>query len=144
MSIKRLHPGPRMSQAVIHGDTVYLAGQVGNPGRGMAEQAQEALAAVDSLLAEAGSSKSKILSVTVWLADMGDFATMNKVYEAWVDKDNPPAAPPARPAWPPPTTASNSSSPRRCKRPRKMDSPDPHGPGLFDGPSPSSPVGQKT
>ena len=91
MSIKRLHPGPRMSQAVIHGDTVYLAGQVGNPGSGIAEQAQEALAAVDSLLAEAGSSKSKILSVTVWLADMGDFATMNKVYEAWVDKDNPPA-----------------------------------------------------
>ncbi len=91
MSIKRLHPGPRMSQAVIHGDIVYLAGQVGNPGSGMAEQAEEALAAVDSLLAEAGSSKSKILSVTVWLADMGDFATMNKVYEAWVDKDNPPA-----------------------------------------------------
>ena len=91
MSIKRLHPGPRMSQAVIHGDTVYLAGQVGNPGSGMAEQAQEALAAVDSLLAEAGSSKSKILSVTVWLADMGDFAAMNAVYAEFFTEGQYPA-----------------------------------------------------
>ncbi|MFD1797568.1 RidA family protein [Paracoccus aurantiacus] len=90
MSIKRLHAGPRMSEAVIHGDTVYLAGQVGNPGSGVMEQAEEALAAVDSLLAEAGTDKSKALQVIVWLADMGDFDAMNKVYEAWIDKDNPP------------------------------------------------------
>lgn len=91
MTVTRLHPGPRMSQAVIHGDTIYLAGQVGEPGSDVAEQARQALAKVDSLLAEAGSSKSKALQVIVWLADMADFATMNAVYDAWIDPSNPAA-----------------------------------------------------
>lgn len=91
MTITRLHPGKRMSQAVIHGDTVYLAGQVGEPGSDVAEQTREALAAVDALLAEAGTNKSKILQVIVWLADIADFSTMNAVYDAWIDPENPPA-----------------------------------------------------
>lgn len=90
MSITRIEPGPRMSGAVIHGDTVYLAGQVGT-GADATEQAQSALAEVDRLLAAAGSSKSKILSTTVYLANMGDYAAMNAVWDAWIDPANPPA-----------------------------------------------------
>lgn len=92
MTIKRIGVGPRMSQAVIHGDTVYFAGQVGTPGADIATQTKDCLAAVDSLLEQVGSSKDKLLQVTVWLADMSDFAAMNAVYDAWVD----PAAPPTR------------------------------------------------
>lgn len=88
--IKRYESGPRMSQAVRHGDTIYLAGQVGT-GANVAEQAQSALSEVDRLLELAGGSKASILSVTVWLADMADFAAMNAVYDAWVDSDNKPA-----------------------------------------------------
>lgn len=89
-AITRLEPGRRMSQAVIHGDTVYLAGQVGE-GATVADQARDALAQVDRLLALAGTDKSRILSCTVWLADIGDFAAMNAVWEAWIDPANPPA-----------------------------------------------------
>lgn len=88
--ITRIEPGRRMSGAVIHGETVYLAGQVGE-GRDVTEQARDALAQVDRLLALAGSDKSRILSCTVWLADIGDFAAMNAVWEEWVDPANPPA-----------------------------------------------------
>jgi enamine deaminase RidA (YjgF/YER057c/UK114 family) len=88
--IIRLEPGKRMSQAVIHGDTVYLAGQVGH-GADVTEQARDALAQVDRLLALAGSDKSRILSCTIWLADIADFAAMNAVWEAWVDPANTPA-----------------------------------------------------
>lgn len=88
--IKRFESGARMSQAVRHGDTIYLAGQVGT-GATVTEQAKEALSEVERLLELAGGSKSSILSVTVWLADMKDFAEMNAVYDAWVDPDNKPA-----------------------------------------------------
>ncbi|MBA5777195.1 RidA family protein [Stappia sp. F7233] len=91
MAIHRIEPGPRMSQAVIHGNTVYLAGQVGTPGKGVAEQTTEVLASIDRLLKEAGTDKSKLLQATIWLADMADFAEMNKVWDAWVDPANPPA-----------------------------------------------------
>ncbi len=90
-SIKRLHAGPRMSQAVIHGNTVYLAGQVGRPGGTVAEQTKDILEAIDKLLAEAGSHKSKILQTIIWLADMKDFAEMNAVWDKWVDGPNAPA-----------------------------------------------------
>ena len=89
--ITRLHSDDRMSQAVIHGDTIWLAGQVGEPGEDVVAQTRTALAEIESLLAEAGSSKSKILSATIWLADIGDFEAMNSVWDAWVDRDNPPA-----------------------------------------------------
>jgi enamine deaminase RidA (YjgF/YER057c/UK114 family) len=91
MSIQRIGSGPRMSQAVIHGDTVYLAGQVGAPGQSVTAQTQAVLASVDALLAQAGSDKSKILSATIWLADMADFAEMNAVWDVWVDGKDAPA-----------------------------------------------------
>lgn len=91
MTIRRIEPGPRMSQAVVHGDTVYLAGQVGAPGENAAAQTRAVLAQIDRLLSEAGSDKSRILAATVWLADIADFAEMNSVWEAWIDPANPPA-----------------------------------------------------
>ncbi|GKY87726.1 RidA family protein [Sinisalibacter aestuarii] len=91
MTITRFEPGPRMSQAVAHGDTIYLAGMVGAEGAEVAEQAKAALAEVDRVLAAMGSSKSHALQIIVWLADMADFAAMNAVYDAWIDPENPPA-----------------------------------------------------
>ena len=88
--ITRIEPGKRMAQAVIHNSVVYLAGQVGT-GPDVTAQCQDALAKVDQLLAEAGSDKSRMLSCTIWLADMADFAAMNAVWEAWIDPANPPA-----------------------------------------------------
>jgi len=90
MSIKRIDVGTRMSDAVIHGNTVYLAGQVGE-GASVTEQCKSALAEVDRLLAAAGSSKSKLLQTLVYLSDIGDFAEMNAAWEAWVDPANTPA-----------------------------------------------------
>ena len=91
MTITRIQPGARMSQAVIHGDTVYLAGQVGSPGESVTNQTQAILGQIETLLAEAGSEKAKILSATIWLADMADFAEMNAVWDKWVDGKNAPA-----------------------------------------------------
>jgi enamine deaminase RidA (YjgF/YER057c/UK114 family) len=88
--ITRLHSNARMSQAVIHNDVVYLSGQVGEPGTSVTEQTRSILASIEALLAEAGSAKSKILSATIWLADIGDFAEMNAVWDAWVDGQDPP------------------------------------------------------
>jgi enamine deaminase RidA (YjgF/YER057c/UK114 family) len=92
MSITRIQPGKRMSQAVIHGNTVYLAGQVAADYNGTIEkQTAEVLEAIDKLLAEAGTSKSKVVSVQVVLNNIADFAAMNTVYDAWIDPANPPA-----------------------------------------------------
>lgn len=90
MSIKRLQVGPRMSQAVIHNGTVYLAGQCGS-GNSVAEQTRDILAQIDGLLAEAGSSKEHLLSATIWLTDMSTFSEMNPVWEAWVVPGSTPA-----------------------------------------------------
>lgn len=94
MSIERIQPGPRMSQAVIHNKTVYLAGQVaaGAPGLSVAEQTTDILRRIDALLAEANSSRNRILSATIWLNDMGNFQEMNRVWDAWIV----PGATPAR------------------------------------------------
>ena len=91
MSIQRIGSGPRMSQAVIHGDTVYLAGQVGAPGESVTAQTKAVLASVEALLAQAGSDKSKILTATIWLADMADFAEMNAVWDGWAPQGHTPA-----------------------------------------------------
>jgi enamine deaminase RidA (YjgF/YER057c/UK114 family) len=92
MSIKRIAPGPRMSKAVVHGDTVYLAGQVADKaaGKSVAEQTKEILGIIDGLLAEAGSDKSKLLMVNIWLSDMSTFAEMNGVWDSWVSPGNTP------------------------------------------------------
>ena len=88
--ITRIGVGTRMSQAVVHNGTVYLAGQVGE-GATVAEQTRDCLAQVDALLAQAGSSKEAILSTTIWLADMADFADMNSVWDEWVPAGHTPA-----------------------------------------------------
>lgn len=79
-----------MSQAVVHGSVVSLAGQVGAPGASVTVQAQAVLAQIDALLAQAGTDKSRLLTATIWLADMGDFAEMNAVWDNWIDRGNPP------------------------------------------------------
>ncbi len=91
MSIRRIEPGKRMSMGVGHGNTVYLAGLVGNPDEDVVGQTRTILAEIDRLLAEAGTDKSRLLYVQIWLADMNDFAAMNSVWDAWVDPANPPA-----------------------------------------------------
>jgi enamine deaminase RidA (YjgF/YER057c/UK114 family) len=93
MSIERHHTGPRMSQVVVHGDTVYLAGVVAhaNKGKSVTEQTKEILAIIDSHLAQAGTDKTKLLSANIWIADMGKFAEMNAVWDAWVSPGNTPA-----------------------------------------------------
>ncbi len=94
MSIERIQSGPRMSQAVIHNGTVYLAGQIasGAPGGSVTEQVKDILSKIDTLLASAKSDKSKILSATIWLTDMSTFQEMNTLWDAWVT----PGATPAR------------------------------------------------
>jgi len=86
MSIQRIGVGPRMSKAVVHGDTVYLAGQVAGEaaGKSVADQTADILGIIDGLLAEAGTDKSKLLMVNIWLADMSTFAEMNAVWDKWV------------------------------------------------------------
>jgi enamine deaminase RidA (YjgF/YER057c/UK114 family) len=85
MSITRHHGNQRMSQIVIHGDTIYLAGQVAaDASADITVQTQQVLQKVDDLLAEAGSDNSKILSAQIWIASMGHFAAMNAVWDAWV------------------------------------------------------------
>jgi enamine deaminase RidA (YjgF/YER057c/UK114 family) len=86
MTIERIDVGARMSQAVVHNGTVYTAGQVaiGAPGGSIAEQTADILSRIDALLAEAGSDRSRLISATIWLTDMRDFAEMNEVWDAWV------------------------------------------------------------
>jgi len=92
MSIKRLNGGPRLSQAVVHGDTVYLAGQVSaEPTASAKGQTEQILKKIDALLAAAGSHKSKLLSATVYVASMAYYDEMNAAWEAWVDPPNTPA-----------------------------------------------------
>ena len=82
MKIERHETGPRMSKAVIHGDTVYLAGIVAdNPkGKSMAEQTSNILSQIDGFLAMAGTNKTKLLSANIWITDMAHFAEMNSVW----------------------------------------------------------------
>lgn len=92
MTIQRLHPGSRMSEAVRIGDIVFLAGQIPDDLTGdIAKQTREVLDNIDAVMAELGGSKADIASVQVWLSDMSDFQGMNAVWDAWVDPANPPA-----------------------------------------------------
>lgn len=92
MTIERLHAGPRMSEAVIHNGVVYLAGQVADdPSADVGAQTRQVLAAIDRLLAEAGSDRTCILQAQVFLADISDFAAMNAVWDAWVPAGHAPA-----------------------------------------------------
>ena len=86
MSITRIGSGPRMSKAVVHGQTVYLAGQVADKaaGKSVTEQTKEVLSIIDALLAQAGTDKTKLLSASIWLTDIKTFAEMNAVWDGWV------------------------------------------------------------
>ena len=90
-NITRIATGQRMSQAVIHGQTIYLAGQVGTPGTSVTAQTQEILEKIESLLEQAGSDKTQILSATIWMASMDSFAEMNAVWDAWIPEGHAPA-----------------------------------------------------
>jgi enamine deaminase RidA (YjgF/YER057c/UK114 family) len=92
-SITRIDPGPRMSDAVIHGSTIYCAGQVADRAKGstVADQTADILDQIDTLLAACGSSKANILTATIYLSNISTFAEMNAVWDVWVDKSNPPA-----------------------------------------------------
>ncbi len=86
MSVERIECGPRMSKAVVHGNTVYLAGQVADKtaGGSVADQTGEILGIIDALLAKAGTDKTNLLSANIWITDMATFAEMNAVWDAWV------------------------------------------------------------
>ena len=85
MPVKRLHVGPRLSEVAIHNSVVYLAGQVADdPTQDAGGQTRQILAAIDRLLAEAGSDKSLLLQVTIFLADIADFPAMNAAWDQWV------------------------------------------------------------
>jgi len=92
MAIQRINPGKRLSEAVIHGDTVYLAGEVPDDGsKDIGGQTEEVLAKIDRLLKKVGSDKSKLLSAQIFLTSMKDFAGMNAVWEKWVEAGQTPA-----------------------------------------------------
>ena len=85
MSIQRFHVGPRLSEMAVHNGIIYLAGQVAeDASQDISGQTRQILAVIDKLLAEVGSDKTRILSTTIYLADMADFAGMNAAWDAWV------------------------------------------------------------
>lgn len=90
-AIKRLDTGKRMSQIVIHGETVYLSGQVGTPGASVEQQTRDILAKIEGRLAEAGTDKTHLLQAIIWLRSMDDFAEMNAVWDEWVPEGHAPA-----------------------------------------------------
>ena len=93
MTIQRFETGPRMSQVVVHGNTVYIAGVVANKAAGgsVADQTKDILSIIDGHLAKAGSDKSKLLSATIYITDMKTFQEMNSVWDGWVSPGNTPA-----------------------------------------------------
>ncbi len=91
MTITRLNPGPRLSGAVVHGNTVYVAGQVSADSPTVKGQTEAILRKIDELLAAAGSHKSKMLSANVYLASMSGYDEMNAAWDAWIDRQNTPA-----------------------------------------------------
>ena len=105
MTIQRFDVGTRLSEMAVHGGVCWLAGQVAADGsQDIRGQTRQVLAAIDALLARAGSDKSRILRAQVYLVDLADFAAMNEVWESWVAPGHAPAratvqAALARPQW---------------------------------------------
>mgnify|MGYP000850509690 CR=1 FL=1 len=92
MAIVRHNPGKILSEAVEHGDTVYLAGAVAEKlNADVKRQTEDILRQIDKLLAAAGSHKSHLLSATIWVTDIRNRDEMNKAWMAWIDRANPPA-----------------------------------------------------
>jgi enamine deaminase RidA (YjgF/YER057c/UK114 family) len=91
-SIERIGVGPRMSEAVVVGNLVFLSGEVAeDTTQDAAGQTRQILAQIDETLKKAGTDKTKILKANIWLADMADFAKMNEVWDAWVPQGHTPA-----------------------------------------------------
>lgn len=91
MTNRYIDSNQRMSQAVVHGNTVYLAGQVAaDASAGMRGQTEQILQGIDQILAKAGTDKSHLLSATIWVTDMAEFAEMNAAWDAWVVDGRPP------------------------------------------------------
>lgn len=103
--IRRLAEEGRLSGAVVHAGTVYLAGQVADDATLDAEgQTADILRQIDALLADAGTDKTHLLTVQIFIADLADFAAMNRAWDAWLDPRHKPAratveARLANPAW---------------------------------------------
>ncbi|AWI78325.1 MAG: hypothetical protein CVU19_02250 [Betaproteobacteria bacterium HGW-Betaproteobacteria-13] len=92
MTIERHRSNHRMSQVVASGPMVFLAGQVAQDASAdVAGQTSQILSQIEALLALAGTTKSNLLSVTIWLTDMREFQAMNAIWDAWIDGSNPPA-----------------------------------------------------
>jgi enamine deaminase RidA (YjgF/YER057c/UK114 family) len=93
MSITRKHTNARMSQIVVDGGIVYLAGQVSIPeaGDSVAAQTTDILARIEAYLVESGSDKSQLLTATIWLSDVSTFAEVNAVWDKWVPEGTAPA-----------------------------------------------------
>src|SRR6516162_7461982 len=108
MKIERHETRLRMSKAVIHGDTVYLAGIVADSpkGKSVAEQTKNILSQIDGFLALAGTDKTKLLSANIWITDMANFAEMNSVWDSWVSSGKAPARATVWPNSRRPTTKS--------------------------------------
>ncbi len=105
MNIRRIAQEQRLSGAVVHNATVYLAGQVAlDASAGAEAQTADILRQIDALLDEAGTDKTYLLSVQIFMADLADFAAMNRAWDAWLDPRHKPAratvqAQLANPAW---------------------------------------------
>jgi enamine deaminase RidA (YjgF/YER057c/UK114 family) len=105
MMVQRFDVGARLAEMTVHNGTAYLAGQVAaDASQDMRGQTQQVLAAIDALLARAGSDKSKILMAQIFITDLAEFGAMNEVWEAWLPKGQAPAratvqAKLARPEW---------------------------------------------
>jgi enamine deaminase RidA (YjgF/YER057c/UK114 family) len=103
--VQRFDVGARMSEMAVHGGLCWLAGQVAaDATQDVAGQTRQVLAAVDALLARAGTDRTKIVMCQVYLADIGDFPAMNAVWDAWVPAGHTPPratvqAALARPEW---------------------------------------------
>lgn len=91
MNIERQDSNKRMSKIVIHGDTIYLSGQVGNPGDDISAQTRTVLAKVEQLLDKAGSGPEHVLQAVIWLSDMRYFEAMNEIWDAWLPEGSAPA-----------------------------------------------------
>jgi enamine deaminase RidA (YjgF/YER057c/UK114 family) len=90
--IRRIDPGPRMSEAVVTGNRIYCSGMIPeDTSQDITGQVKQALAEIDALLAKAGSDKTKILTATIWLADIADFTAMNAVWDFWIVPGQTPA-----------------------------------------------------
>lgn len=90
--VKRIDPGPRLCEASILGDRIHCSGMVPeDTSTDIRDQVRQVLDEIDSLLARGGSDKTRILSAVIWLADIGDFAAMNEIWDAWVVPGRTPA-----------------------------------------------------